>query len=249
MRGKILWIHGWGMSQRVWADGAERLPGYDHHYIHFGDCREAADFSRTVERILMKSPGNWTMIGWSMGGMLALEAAMQTETRQRSGIAAVAVVGSTLRFVNSDRAKGWPLRIVERMRTQLRLQPDETLANFARSMFTPEEMKQWNGDPSSLVDGSDFSPEGLEAGLAYLIERDLTGDWLDYRTMTEIGVNPDAPRMLWIHGGDDPICPPGAMPDLPDGCKIVMEGAGHAPFLTQKESFYQHLGSFLYDRN
>jgi pimeloyl-[acyl-carrier protein] methyl ester esterase len=280
MQRNLLWIHGWAMSPEAWGDVAAFLPEYRHHFVSFADCRKPDDF---YEAIRSKIPGagkafggssrtvtdeetgfhteRWTLVGWSMGGMLALETFFRamgySEAREVGEINAdmgkidsVIVVGSTLCFVDRDRNKGWPRRIVERMRDQLAVRRDETVAEFkklVRGTETPEDSEPKGQvkevsevlKPNDPLEACDFNDDGLRTGLEYLLEADLTEAWRK-------NVEP-ASRIMWIHGNQDPICPIGCLPDH-TGTNIerrIIPGAGHAPFISHSAEFFRYIRGFL----
>lgn len=282
----MLWLHGWGMSPNAWRDLAASLPGYDHHYIDYSGCRSVEDYPQTVLRALsgsgsagssadVKAP--WTVIGWSLGGLLALDALMKTWEASRveaervkdaegatpgfssSGvmdfsppytIETTVIVSSTLRFVDRERSLGWPRRAVLRMQERLGKEQEQEamLEAFRGSMLSPvehSEGKLTEKDRLRLIP-TDMSPEGLAAGLDYLMETDLTSRWTQFckrswQAGAGCGYNSDSPsllslsasppmasalagtlpeqpsRMLWIHGAADTVCPVGAMPSAEDG--------------------------------
>jgi pimeloyl-[acyl-carrier protein] methyl ester esterase len=209
------------------------------------------------------------LIGWSLGGMLALEAALEQWERAAPGsagnagygeyfphpVAHVILIGATLRFAGPDRAKSWPERIVRRMRAQLEARPEETLSKFAESMFSSAERENKPEYPQwmeRLRLTTDFSRQGLDAGLQYLLETDLTGRWSRFAAgRIENGslavLDEQRPDVVWMHGGDDPICPTGAVADIPDRAKIMFRGAGHVPFMTEPHHFAEAIRRIVHE--
>ena len=99
-------IHGWGLGSGVWQEAAEALAancrvhlvslaGYD------GQATDTLTFDATAAAIADQLPAGCTLCGWSLGGMLALSAALQ---RPRH-IGRLVLVGSSPRFVVGD---DWP---------------------------------------------------------------------------------------------------------------------------------------------
>ncbi|TVX88366.1 alpha/beta fold hydrolase [Paenibacillus agilis] len=73
-----IWIHGWGASEQLWHQAAHALPDADHHYVNFMDCGSSDEMvAAIVERmgVVAASSQRCHLVGWSMGGMLAIEAA------------------------------------------------------------------------------------------------------------------------------------------------------------------------------
>lgn len=260
MAGPILWVHGWGMSPDVWADLAiGHFPGRRHVFVSYADCRTVDDLRQVVPRALGRGLGalhgectlgelgesqGWTVVGWSLGGMLALETVADAGSAPaRAGIVRVerlAVVAAPLRFVRDGlKAPGWPERVLRRMMERLGREPERVVAEFRQAMLTDEE----RGNPAAKrVCGArvDFSPEGLQAGLAYLLEADLRGRWAEWRRLAR-----RSPRILWLHGEADPIVPVESLPFLSPEERLLLPGAGHAPFATAEAAFFTALKEFI----
>jgi pimeloyl-[acyl-carrier protein] methyl ester esterase len=222
----------------------------------YADCDSVEQMRERLRRMIREEAAQVHLIGWSLGGMLALEAALEQWERSAPGnagcaehlphpIVRVILIGGTLRFTGPDRTKSWPERIVRRMRAQLEVRPEETLSKFAESMLSAAERENRPEYPQwmeRLRLTTDFSRQGLDAGLQYLLETDLTGRWSRFASgRLENGslAAPDGhrPDVVWLHGEGDPICPSGAVADVPDRAKMVFRGAGHVPFMTEPDLF------------
>lgn len=253
---KVLWIHGWGMGPDVWrlAGVAERLPEMEHEAFGYAGCRTMEQArERLIERACrLAAEGPLLLAGWSLGGMLALEAAgaPQLEGRLRG----LTLLAATLRFASADRDVGWPPRVLERMRRGLQTEPEETLARFRRLMFTAAE--EGRSEAKALLSGrdaagagtptgTDFTAEALDDGLIYLRDTDLRELW-------------GSPRLaglptLWIHGGADAVCPPGAALAAAEPAggrrrRVMLPEAGHAPFLSAPGAVFGAMKEFWHEQ-
>lgn len=245
---RICWLHGWGMSPRLWGDLPSSLPEVQHSFIDYSACVTAEDFRNVLPKHLVElsGAGRIALVGWSMGGMLALEEMF----REREQLAFVVLLGSTLKFISEDKSQGWPKRMVERLSRQVCRNPGPTLQEFALNMLgETEKMTVTN---TQLVDNiqetdwigqTDFTLTGLEAGLTYLCETDLRIPWNAWRQHAA-GMNRTG--LLWIHGKEDLICPLGCVPELEAGENMIVERMGHAPMLTRLQLLKEQLRSFLY---
>ncbi|HEY0827890.1 MAG TPA: alpha/beta fold hydrolase [Bacilli bacterium] len=261
MKQPILWIHGWGMPRDVWRHSWAKQPHmqglehygsffaeYEHHYVNFADCNGVEDFRKAILREFHRNlSGNWIVVGWSMGGMLALELLLDQESRKRHNlnIESTVIVAGTLRFVSEDRHLGWPLRVLERMKSRLLIAPQETLLDFKKLVF--------GSDINSIHSENykeEFTPAGLMAGLNYLIETDLREPWEQYLTARALAAETNliSPQLFWIHGSHDLVCPIHAVPDLSFKHTAIIESAGHIPFITEPIHFYELLRGFLHVR-
>ncbi|ALS24203.1 alpha/beta hydrolase [Paenibacillus naphthalenovorans] len=246
---RILWIHGWGMSPWIWESSVREQwtgQGIGHHFFSYADCHSIEAFYEAFDRVLREVKPE-TVVGWSMGGMLAVDRLAQLAGEMGTafgslGIKRLVVIGSTLCFVSADRKQGWPRRIVERMLGKLETDREHVLQQFADSMVSANERAE--GKIVAACE-PDFSLEGLKAGLKYLIETDVTEAWS--KALVPVFTSAGG-RILWIHGSGDAICPVGAMPDETEGVRsVVLEDTGHVPFLTRQAAFYEHLRGFLDD--
>jgi len=195
----ICWIHGWAGHARVWARLTAEMPEYQHRFPSFSSVTAHQDFLPTIQAAIPPPPV--VLVGWSMGGMLAIEAAAAD-----GQVAGVVVIGGTSRFVSKDKSLGWAPVVIRRMQKTLKHDPDATLRKFLKSMFSPAEIRDDLVEPyinnilgANLLDESDFTVEGLAAGLDYLLAADVA-DALERLTMP----------VMWIHGSDDRISPVGA---------------------------------------
>lgn len=237
-----------------------------------------------VSDIAADRPGPVVLVGWSMGGMLALETvcdltgdrcersggdgadermgngdeaageamnrtvkmALGQRAESRSGRTSpplqpgrarlpdgLVMVSSTLKFTRGDgQPAGWPEKVLRRMIDRLRQDPDEVLRQFhARFRLSADEARALTNE---------YAVPALTSGLEYLIEADLRGKWAALaRALGSAGM-----EMLWIHGTEDDVCPPGSVPESGGHERRMLAGAGHAPFVTHRETFCDILNRF-----
>jgi pimeloyl-[acyl-carrier protein] methyl ester esterase len=243
-------VHGWGMNGAVWQAlplGVSAqlrlhpldLPGhggraFDADRVGLpdwaGDCLAQAQ-AATPE------PALW--LGWSLGGLVALQAALLAPDRVR----ALILMTATPRFV---QAADWRAAVAER-----------TFDQFGADLI---------GDPAGTLErflalqvrGSDGArvvlrrlrrdlglrpapaPGALAAGLDLLREGDLRGPLPDVRI-----------PVLWVFGERDTLVPAAVAERvallLPESRVAVIAGAGHAPFLSHPEAVTAEIVDFLND--
>ncbi|MGG4395071.1 alpha/beta fold hydrolase [Paenibacillus thiaminolyticus] len=255
-RAKLLWIHGWGLSAEVWRPLAEALPMFAHRYVSFAACATADELREAVRAPLRQEPdGLWHIAGWSLGGMLAIEllAGRAAESGEWAGlprIESALLIGTTLRFADAAGLAGWPPRVLARMRRRLAQAPEETLLAFLGQLDAGLASRP--GKPSlaeklwrQLGGAPGFTPAGLDAGLAYLQEADLAPEWARIAALPAA----ERPRLLWLHGANDRVCPRAAMEraqaSFGSGLRtIVIPDAGHAPFLSHPEAWREEVSEW-----
>jgi pimeloyl-[acyl-carrier protein] methyl ester esterase len=237
-------IHGWGLGSTVWEPLlptlAERarvhlidLPGY-------GEAADAdADFTATAQALIDALPQPVTLCGWSLGAMLAMRAALLAPER----VNGLLLVGATASF--TQRA-GWHAAqapaIVDSFAASVRQHPEHTLQHFIALLSQGDS--QARAISRTLLAGLRQGPAPASEALA----RGL--DWL-----REVDLRPLLPalaaRCVLIHGENDPLNPLAAARHLEttiaNARLEVFAGAGHAPFLADREHFVRLLQDFCHD--
>ncbi len=235
----MLFIHGWGQSTRVWFNQQQHfasasfinLPGH-------GGAPDAAAVGDTatswldmLEARLPEEP--CILIGWSLGGMLAMQLAHSRPER----IAGLVLVGSTPCFTRkADWQHGCDAVTFSAFEQAIRA-PEKArqraLSRFFALMLHGDELSRraFNELAQRAVDRHHpASPAGLTQGLSL-----LTG--MDLRSMLRQITVPT----LVMHGEQDAIVPLAAGRELAEQIKQAdwhgFAGCGHAPFLSQPQQF------------
>lgn len=240
----LVLLHGWGLHGDVFKDLAWRL--VNDHRVTLIDLpghgrspryHHPQDLTTISEQVLAAVPARAAWLGWSLGGMIAAEAARQAPER----ISALIWVASSPCFVQRDDWKA-------------AMDPD-VLAAFAEALHQDYQGTLERFLALQAVTGSAGretlrrlrelllslpapSPQALDDGLAILRTADL-------RTpLAELHL-----PMLAILGQGDRLVPPGVGPALKalrtDLRVEIMAGAGHAPFLSHPDVFVAHVSRFL----
>lgn len=239
---KLIMLPGWGMDSSVWEPAKAFLFEYievilcEWHGINTVDGFKTKVFSMIEEEV----EGRFCLLGWSLGSLLAIEAACKYNDRVER-IILVSGTGCFTRDKKTNYSFGWPQSVVEKMKVALNNDRDKTLKFFYVSMFTKEEVKQ--GSDKKFIEiikmGKTYKTIELEAGLDFLIQedaRDILG-----------GVN--VPLLL-IHGEKDTICPVQASEYISSQVKgevflNVIANVGHVPFHTATNEFNTIIKAFM----
>ena len=224
----VVLLHGWAMHGGVFAPLAERLE--DRCTLHLVDlpghgrsrdstlALAAPDCARAIAR--RTPPGVW--LGWSLGGLIALQAALDFPQQVR----ALAMLNASPRFV---RGEDWPHaispEILRQFATDLRTDYRDTLDRFLAlealgSDCAQQDLRRLRADAFS-----DHPPalRALCEGLDVLEQIDLRNRLPELR-------QPSA----WIAGRRDRLVPWQAMQWSARQCGGAftrIEGGGHAPFI------------------
>lgn len=247
----MLLIHGWGVDSRVWSGQSEleaafeyslpvTLPGYSGAGEGAGSWA-TPDLSPGVRAILDNAPdgpddGPLTAVGWSLGAMALIEAAIEAPER----FSAIVLVGASPSFVKrKDFPWGQKPSVVRRMVKELGSGTEDAIKRFQPLIFTGKErasleVKELLGQMWRFR----CDPLSLENGLMALINTDLREALASVTTKT-----------LVVHGTLDAVCDVECGRYLASniaGAKLsIMDGAGHAPFITRPREFNSIVNDFL----
>lgn len=239
-------LHGWGLHGGVWQDTAQALAA-DHQVIcvdlpgHGRSAPVAAgatleDFAAAVAEIL---PPRCSLIGWSLGGMVALQLAASLP----ACIDRLILVAATPRFVvDTNWEHALTPEVLERFADRLRADPADTVRQFLalQVLGSEQERRTLTRLRALLSTAPAPRPAALDAGLAILREASL---------LPLLG-RITRPVTL-IHGRRDTLIPWTAAQalqvHLPCARLHVLPGAAHAPFLSHADQFLRITREALHD--
>lgn len=222
----LFFIHGWATNGQIWQDL------YKSAHTHYYNAPQFPDFKHVAQTFLhicqRQEQQRTILIGWSLGGMLALQLAH----RFPEHIAKLILVSSSACFTARENyTAGLPPAIVKRMMKRLKQNPWQTQLDFYKLMFSAleqEAAQKFSVFMAPLM--REVPITTLTAGLDYLMETDLR----------EILPHISVPCHI-IHGSADEICPPAAggylAEHLPQASLHLIPDAGHIPFYTRFSDF------------
>ncbi|MBI4746430.1 MAG: alpha/beta hydrolase [Deltaproteobacteria bacterium] len=239
----VLFLHGWGMSSRVWKYQVEYLskkfktvtldlrghggssPSDDYSFEAL-----AGDVKEFIEGL---SLGPVSLVGWSMGGSVAIMAA----NKFPEIVSALVLVGTTPKFVASDGfPHGQPEAMLRRLERQIDRDLNKAMLEFCSLMFEGEGIVEEVWETVSVNEWP--SKETLKGYLKTLADTDLRGELIKISHPTMI-----------MQGMLDRISFYEAAVFMADRIKMVRlethHDEGHAPFLTRPDWFNTELEGFL----
>ncbi|MDK2810167.1 MAG: pimeloyl-[acyl-carrier protein] methyl ester esterase [Petroclostridium sp.] len=241
----LIMLPGWGMASCVWMPIQEELAkNFQILFVEWDGVHSIDGFKEKVlQLITTKQILSFSLLGWSLGSLVALDIASEYQAQIRD----VILIGGTSRFTNhkSDGYHaGWPRYIVERMKCQLQKDKEQTLLTFYDSMFSSIEKKRGdNGRFLQLINKNFCNSETLSllTGLDYLIQT-------DFREKLKFIKTP----LLLIHGEKDQICPVTASELIAskassDVTLKVLPDVGHLPFFTNPDQCMVCIKQFIKD--
>ena len=245
----LVFLHGWSMSARVWRYQAEALAslyrvvtvdlrGHGESSGNFTGLSFEDYAADIVELFTILDLRDTSIIGWSMGAQIALQAFPLLADRVRS----LVLVGGNAKFTASeDYPFGLPRSETRNMAIRLKKNYMKTMGDFFNGMFAEGELsgEDYQHIVRDIVMGGKLpEPEAALKTLDMLVSSDLR----------HVLPGTDAPVLL-IHGSEDVIAPSGAsrhmLRQLPHATLKIVDGAGHAPFLSRSDDFNSMLRSFL----
>jgi pimeloyl-[acyl-carrier protein] methyl ester esterase len=242
----VVLLHGWALHSEVWGPWLDDLAA--DATLHVVDLpghglsawsRGASTLTALASAIEARLPREATLIGWSLGGMIALEI-----TRLRGDrVPGLVLVTTTPKFIaGDDWPHGMPPALLADFARRLREDYRRTVQNFLAL--------QTRGDDQALATlrelkrRVDLRPapaqEALETGLGILEAADLRA-----------AVPGIAAPALVISGQHDRLTPPGASEwlaqTLPRAQHVAVEGAAHTPFVSHRALVSGAVRRFLAD--
>jgi pimeloyl-[acyl-carrier protein] methyl ester esterase len=245
----VVLLHGWSLNLRVW-DGLVRelaprfrvitidLPGHGRSDWDPRATTPAAQAWR-VHETLAPLTVRYALLGWSLGGQLALDLAAALP----AGIERLALVATTPRFLAGPNWRcGTPRPLLARLAHRLHSEGERAVSDFlalqARGSAPHTAARVVAKLRAALSVHGAARPEALMSGLVRLRDGDLRP------TLPSVRV-----PALVMAGQRDRIIRPAASralaAALPRARYIEVAGAAHAPFLSHPVQFVRQLTGFL----
>jgi pimeloyl-[acyl-carrier protein] methyl ester esterase len=236
----LVLLHGWGLNcgvfdslaaglvarRDVWAAD---LPGHG--------ASGMASWNEYCAALLDLLPPRFDLLGWSLGGQLALELARLAPAR----VGRLVLVATTPKFVAcSSWVHGMRPDVLRSFATELAGDYRRTVNEFLRlqvrgSLDAEATLQSLQG---ALLAHGEARPEALRAGL----------EWLETRDFRERCQAISLPALA-IAGQYDRVTPPSAVHELaaflPQGESLELRRAGHAPFLSHQAECLEAIDRWL----
>lgn len=237
----LVLLHGWGMHGGIWAPLAEKL--VDHFTLHLVDLpghgnsrdQRLGDIAEVAHDIAEQLPREYSLAGWSLGGQIAMQIALQSPPQR------LVLIGTTPRFVIRP---DWPSAMrpevladfASKLSTNYRTTLNYFLAlqvlNDSAARATLRELTR------TLFSRGEPHPDVLGRGLGLLEATDLRDEVTRIATPT-----------LVLHGDRDALTPVGAgrwlASNIPGARYVELPGAAHAPFLSNRDAVADAMLHFL----
>ena len=240
----LVLLHGWGLHGGAWGAWLEALSRRAR--LHIVDLpghglsswpRRATTLTALASSVGEVVPDGAHVLGWSLGGIIALELARQGQRR----LAGLMLVATTPRFVAGD---DWPWGMSEPsladFAERLRVDHRRTVQEFLALQTLGDEHRQQTlrALRAAVASRPEPAPEALAVGLEILRVADLRA--------ALPGI--DLPTVV-IAGERDRLTPPAASARLAESMPFArycpIRGAAHAPFLSHPREVLAEVGYCL----
>ncbi|MEE9357141.1 pimeloyl-ACP methyl ester esterase BioH [Candidatus Vondammii sp. HM_W22] len=242
----LVLLHGWGMNSAVWSSVRKQLAAHFRITLielpgHGGSEYEAdaSSLDDWANACLQAAPERSAWIGWSLGGHLALQAALVAPER----IEKLVLVSGSPRFVEgADWPHAMSLNTLTQFAKTLAKNHKQTLARFfSLQVRGDEDARQTLRLLRQNIAGrSDHNDLALEHGLNLLLTVDLRDQLQQLNCPT-----------LWLLGERDTLVPVEVAHALgslmPEAEILTLSGSAHAPFLSHPKRCLEALIHFLED--
>ena len=245
----IVLAHGWGLNKSVFSQYAKALEGrFPEINVHSLDIPgygalagqdSSSDIKELASQCLQQAPEKALWVGWSLGGMIAMQAALLDVEQGRKRVQGLQIINAAPKFVQSD---DWPsgvdIAVFEKFSQALAKDYSRSLKSFlllqagssegARQLAreTQELIAQYP-NPSALT---------LNQGIECLASVDLRSELLKLKLPMQI-----------VSGSLDRVTMPASSRALAEmlSAALVEIHSGHAPFLTHTEEMLDQFEVFV----
>lgn len=239
---KMVFWHGWAMAPSVWNPLIDKLTALCQEKVEFqsvplpgysDEMPTDLPISDWVDSMMATIDSPIVLCGWSMGAMLALDAAH----RYPEKVQRLVLFGATPCFLNhEDWQQGLVPEVAEQFKEGVQRKGKTVVKRFIM-LFNQNDIHA-KDVVRSLATLECPSDEVLLRGLDFLHQA-------DYRKDVEAIKQP----ILLIHGKNDPLMPVTAASwleqKLPNASLRVIDGAAHAPLLSFTDECAGFIQEFL----
>jgi pimeloyl-[acyl-carrier protein] methyl ester esterase len=240
-------LHGWGFNAAVWY---AQIPKLTPHFTTLavdlpGYGASAAPghsmpLDELAETVMEHVPAGAHWLGWSLGGQIAIRAALQQPERKSRLI----MISTTICFI---RNFFWPFGVAEEdfadLRQALLCAPAKALNRFAALCAAGGDQVRpvTRQLRECLAGGPQPDPAVLSAGLDLLAETDLRPE-LSKLECPSLWIFGEADRLV---SASTAVAMQGRWPGLRTA---IIPGAGHAPMVSHPQVLADRVMEFLGER-
>ena len=246
---KVAFLHGWGLNRKIWTHVTRRLT---HEYPHFecqlldlpgyggmADIQNASNLESLAQHCLNQLSEPAVLVGWSLGGMVAMQAALFDQAESESRITGLQLITTSPKFVaSSDWPSGVDLSTFQRFSDELASDYERTLTMFlllqAGASAGSRELAR--SAHAAICDLPPPSAKTLQDGIDCLANSDLRPRLHELTLPVQV-----------VSGLRDRVAKPESSAQLAGllGAELIEFNAGHSPFMTKPDEYVQTLSDFV----
>ncbi|MGC6389134.1 pimeloyl-ACP methyl ester esterase BioH [Ewingella sp. S1.OA.A_B6] len=238
----LVLLHGWGLNAEVWRYIAARLaPHFRLHLVDLPGYGRSQGFGpmslgEMADIVLVAAPEKAAWLGWSLGGLVASQIALDAPQRVEKLI----TVASSPCFAAQDDWPGIRPEVLQAFEHQLSEDFQRTVERFLALQTLGSDSARQDARmlKAVVLDQPMPSVAVLNGGLEILRRVDLR------QAMCQLPV-----PMLRIYGALDGLVPRKVAILLdalwPNSTSRVIEKAAHAPFVSHPEAFCSAVEKFM----
>lgn len=238
----LVLLHGWGLNAQVWQGVAARLaPHFRLHLVDLPGYGRSQGFGalslgEMADALLQCAPARATWLGWSLGGLVASQAALRAPER----VSALITVASSPCFGEQASWPGIKPTVLSGFQQQLSEDFQRTVERFLalQTLGTGSARQDARLLKSVVLEQPMPSIAVLDGGLDILRQVDLRAE-----------MDALALPLLRIYGALDGLVPRQVAGLLdarwPHSDSLVMAHAAHAPFISHPDAFVEQVRAFI----
>lgn len=225
----LVFFHGWGFDSQVWLHLVPQLT--ENYQLFLVDlpgfgASSAMDWVCFKEQLLSQLPEQFSLIGWSMGGLYATRLALEAPKRVRC----LLNVASSPRFICDANWPGVAKDVFYQFHEKLATDAQATLGEFISLQTNKQDLG--------------LMPKQLPATASLAMGLKILDSW-DFRKALKTLELP----VGYFFGRLDPITSVRTMrvmqKQYPNFHYVLFNKSAHMPFLSHAQSFVTHLRDFI----
>lgn len=221
----LVLLHGWGVDQNIWNNIVPNL-STNFHVSTMDLTQWDPNLELMTHKVLDQTPEKAMYLGWSLGGLLALQIAISAPKRVQK----IITVATTPKFIATENWDAMPEKTFQHFYQMFKNDYLHALNYFISLQFLGSP----NYKKSITITKKDFakqSKQDLANGLKLLRTTDLRSQINNIQCPT-----------LHIYGANDQIVPIATAQQLANA--RIIKNASHAVFIDQQKAFLQLLNKF-----
>jgi len=240
----VVLLHGWGLNGAAWRPVAERLsgtmrlhvvdlPGFGHSPLPPGG---EYSLEAIAEALRPHIPPGAALIGWSLGGLVALQLANQLSPPP----AGLMLVASNPMFMAAEDWPGIQPRVLDSFQQALQQDIGKTIERFLaiQALGAPNAKQDIKRLKGWIHQRPAPHPDALSGGLEILRQADLRPQLDGLRV-----------PLAGVFGRLDSLVPRSLHAELservPEGRFQLLADAAHAPFVSHADWFVEEVNLWL----